>query len=162
MCYQLKVPSSMSTIKILERNCIKSCQWIHSCVFIASIVHISHLFFCFYFWLWARNLFAGYLIREICQHYHTKITTETESMDNKVVSNNAKRWISKRVLQESKPKFSKKTTISYPLMEIRGKICSKFDVLYFLITPALSFALLPYYQRSILGSCLKLKNKFGF
>ena len=47
-------------------------------------------------------------------------------------------------------KFSEKTNISYPLIRTGGKKCSffgKFDVLCFLETPVLRFALLSYCPR---------------
>ena len=86
----------------------------------------------------------------------------------KVAYNKTKRRILKRVLKENKARqISRKTNISYPLIHTRlflppdmhtdvyasgGKKCSlfgKFDVLCFLETPVLRFALLPYYRRSV-------------
>ena len=43
-------------------------------------------------------------------------------------------------------KFSEKTNISYPLIRTRSFL-GKFDLLSFLETPVLRFALLPYYRR---------------
>ena len=66
--------------------------------------------------------------------------------------------ISKRVIQENKAfQIFRKIDISYPLIHRRfvcvsGGNCSlfgKFDVLFFLETPVLRFALLPYYRRNI-------------
>ena len=64
------------------------------------------------------------------------------------------RRISKRVFQENKARqIFQKTNISYPLIRTcvsGGKKCSffgKFDLLCFLETPVLRFALLPYYRR---------------
>ena len=66
--------------------------------------------------------------------------------------------ISKRVFQGNKARqIFRKTNTAYPLIRTGtyvcvsgGKKCSifgKFDVLYFLETPVLRFALLPYHRR---------------
>ena len=65
------------------------------------------------------------------------------------VGNKVKGQISKWVFQENKAcQIFRKTNISYSLM--RSKKCSffrKFDMLCFLETSVLRFALLPYYRR---------------
>ena len=69
---------------------------------------------------------------------------------------NAKRWISKRVLQENKVRqVIRKTNMTYPskhtyvCVSLRKKcFCfRKFGKLYFLVTTVLRFAVLPYYRR---------------
>ena len=70
-----------------------------------------------------------------------------------IVCNKAKKQISERMLQENKTQqISKQTFLTpwyaYVRVRIPGKECSffsKFDVLCFLVTPVLRFALLPYY-----------------
>ena len=77
-------------------------------------------------------------------------------MGMKIVGNIAKRRISKRVFQETKAhQIFRKMNISYSL--IRTYVCvsggnkclffGRFGVLWFLETPVLRFALLPYYRR---------------
>ena len=70
------------------------------------------------------------------------------------IGNKAKGRISKRVFQENKARqIFRKTNIYFSLIRTRGgKKCSffgKFGVLYFLETPVLRFALLPYYRRKM-------------
>ena len=75
----------------------------------------------------------------------------------KFVGNKVKGRISKQVFQENKARqIFRKMNISYPLIMHTyvcvsvGKKCSffrKFDVLCFLATPVLRFALSPYYRR---------------
>ena len=72
-----------------------------------------------------------------------------------------KRRISKQVLQENKARqISRKTNIYFPLIRTRGdKKClffGKFGVFFFLVTPVLRFALLPYYRR--FKSCKSLED----
>ena len=73
------------------------------------------------------------------------------------VGNKAKGGISKRVFQENiERQIFQKTNISYP-PDTHTYVCvsgdkkclffGKFDVLRFLETPILRFALLPYYRR---------------
>ena len=91
------------------------------------------------------------------------------NLQENIVGNKAKGRILKRVFQENKAHQTfRKINISYPLIYTRtknkhllppdthtyvsvsgGKKCSffeKFDVLCFLETPVLRFALLPYYR----------------
>ena len=67
----------------------------------------------------------------------------------------AKRQIWNRVFQKNKAcQIFRKTNISYPLYISGDKTClffGKFDVLCFLETPVLRFALLPYYRRTEVG-----------
>ena len=77
-----------------------------------------------------------------------------------LVGNKAKGRISKWVFQESKAhQIFQKTNISYPLVCTRTesemvvwnvRFFGKFGVLYFLETPVLRFALLPYYRRTLI------------
>ena len=85
------------------------------------------------------------------------ITREKTFYKIQFIGKRAKGWISKRVFQENKARqIFRKTNISFPL--IRTPTCAyqgarnvrffgKFGVLWFLETPVLRFALLPYYQR---------------
>ena len=80
-------------------------------------------------------------------------TCEVEAYN---VGNKAKGKTSKRVLQKNKhAKFSEKKHFLTP--DTHTDVCvsggkkywffGKFGMLYFLVTPILRFALLPYYQR---------------
>ena len=82
---------------------------------------------------------------------------------HKVVGNKAKGRISKRVFQEYKAcQIFRKTNISYPLIRTGGKkysLFGKFDVFWFLETPVLRFALLPYYRRCVFHpNCNKVSH----
>ena len=72
---------------------------------------------------------------------------------SQIAGNKAKGRISKRVFQESKARQNfRKTNISYLLIRTSGgKKCLFFGnlgVFYFLETPVLRFAFLPYYRRN--------------
>ena len=91
-----------------------------------------------------------------CDYFVLQQKNCDERMTVYILGNRAKGQISKRVFQENKTRqiFRKKNN-SYPLIcrrtcVSRSKKCSffrKFDVLCFLATPVLKFALLPYCRR---------------
>ena len=91
---------------------------------------------------------------------------------SKIVGNNAKGRISKRVFQENKAcQIFRKMNISYPLIistrtcahqGVRNVRFSKFGVFCFLETPVLRFVLLPYYRQIVNAELCKhceLNNK---
>ena len=87
----------------------------------------------------AKNMkYKGYYINR--KNFHA--LKRSIAMLQFVVSK-AKGRISKRVLQENKTRqIFRKTNISYV------RFSENFEVLCFLVKPALRFALLPYWQRN--------------
>ena len=66
-----------------------------------------------------------------------------------IVGNKAEVQISKRMFQDNKAhQIFQKTDIFYPLIRTVWEKFEKFDVLCFLETPVLRFALLLYYRRN--------------
>ena len=104
-----------------------------------------------------------YFVESLIQKISNPFSNSSKTHEDRVVDNKAKGRISKQVLIENKARqVFRKTNISYPL--IRTRICAYQGVrnvrfseylacFFFLVTPVLRFALLPYSDELTAESC---------
>ena len=105
-------------------------------------------------------------VKDLWWHFNGKLITQFRNTSSSVIRQKGESQ--NGCFKKTKPiKFSEKRTFLAPdthtVCVSRGKKCSffgKFDVLYFLETPVLRFALLPYYRRvSIKISLLQYRSR---